>query len=71
MAVAHGRDPPQDRAHLRGAARLLEQYPDYVFIQSRPASYEMCQKHYPGLFEKVRQAVKRALGGGRRHVCGA
>ena len=54
MAETHRKTARTFAAQLR----LLEQYPDYVFIQSQPASYEMCQKHYPGLFEKVRQAVK-------------
>ena len=38
--------------------RLLDEYQDYVFLQSQPASYEMCQKYYPELFEQVVQAVK-------------
>jgi len=47
--------------------RLLEEYPDYVFLQSQPASYEMCAKHYPQLFERVKEAVK----GGRWVADGA
>jgi alpha-mannosidase len=47
--------------------RLLEEYPDYIFLQSQPASYEMCREHYPQLFEKVREAVK----GGRWVADGA
>ena len=27
--------------------RLLEQYPEYRYIQSQPAAYEMCREHYP------------------------
>ena len=38
--------------------RLLEEYPDYVYIQSQPASYEMCRQHYPELFERIKAAVK-------------
>ena len=38
--------------------RLLEEYPDYKFIQSQPASYEMCRVHYPELFERIQNAVK-------------
>lgn len=38
--------------------RLMEEYPDYKFIQSQPALYEMCRKHYPQLFERIKQAVK-------------
>ncbi len=47
--------------------RLLEEYPDYMFLQSQPASYEMCAKHYPELFEKIKKAVK----GGRWVADGA
>ncbi|MDD3279897.1 MAG: glycoside hydrolase family 38 C-terminal domain-containing protein [Lachnospiraceae bacterium] len=39
--------------------RLLEEYPEYKFIQSQPASYEMCRKYYPDLFEKIRKAAKK------------
>lgn len=38
--------------------RLLDEYPDYRFIQSQPASYEMCRKYYPELFERIVKAVK-------------
>lgn len=38
--------------------RLLERYPEYRFIQSQPAAYEMCREHYPELYERIRQAVK-------------
>lgn len=38
--------------------RLLKEYPDYKFIQSQPACYEMCRRYYPELFEEIRQAVK-------------
>ena len=38
--------------------RLLEEYPDYVYIQSQPASYEMCRQYYPELFERIKAAVK-------------
>ncbi|MEG1776589.1 MAG: glycoside hydrolase family 38 C-terminal domain-containing protein, partial [Clostridia bacterium] len=39
--------------------RLLERYPEYKFIQSQPASYEMCREHYPELYERIRAAIKR------------
>ena len=26
--------------------RLMEEYPEYKFIQSQPAAYEMCRKHW-------------------------
>ncbi len=38
--------------------RLIEEYPEYKFIQSQPASYEMCRKYYPELFERIKEAVK-------------
>lgn len=39
--------------------RLIEEYPEYKFIQSQPASYEMCREDYPELFERIRQAAKQ------------
>ena len=47
--------------------RHLEEYPDYYFLQSQPASYEMCRKYYPELFERVKKAIK----GGRWLADGA
>ena len=38
--------------------RLLDEYPDYVYIQSQPASYEMCREYYPDLYEKIRKAIR-------------
>ena len=39
--------------------RLIEEYPEYKFIQSQPAEYEMCRKLYPELFERIKEAVKK------------
>ena len=39
--------------------RLIEEYPEYKFIQSQPASYEMCKKYYPELFARIKEAVKK------------
>ena len=39
--------------------RLLEEYPDYRFLQSQPASYEMCKTHYPELYQRILEAHKR------------
>lgn len=39
--------------------RLIEEYPEYKFIQSQPASYEMCRQYYPELFERILQAAKK------------
>lgn len=38
--------------------RNIELYPDYKYIQSQPASYEMCRKYYPELFERIKKAIK-------------
>ncbi len=38
--------------------RLIEEYPEYKFIQSQPASYEMCKKYYPELFARIKEAIK-------------
>lgn len=47
--------------------RLIEEYPEYKFIQSQPASYEMCKKYYPELFARIKEAIK----GGQWIVDGA
>ncbi len=39
--------------------RLLEQYPEYRFLQSQPAAYEMCREHYPELYDRIRQAARQ------------
>ena len=39
--------------------RLIDLYPTYKFLQSQPASYEMCRKYYPELFERIKAAVKK------------
>ncbi len=38
--------------------RLLDEYPEYRFIQSQPAEYEMCRKCYPELFERIKEKIK-------------
>lgn len=38
--------------------RLIEEYPEYKYIQSQPAAYEMCKKYYPELFARIKEAVK-------------
>ncbi len=37
--------------------RLLDRYPDYRYLQSQPAAYEMCRQNYPELFARIREAV--------------
>lgn len=39
--------------------RLLEEYPEYRFIQSQPAAYEMCREYAPELFRRIQEAVKK------------
>lgn len=39
--------------------RLTELYPEYRFLQSQPASYEMCRKYYPELFNRIVKASKK------------
>lgn len=38
--------------------RLLDEYPEYLFMQSQPAIYEMCREHYPELFDRIVLAQK-------------
>ncbi len=55
---------PQQETHRKTARtfaaqlRLLERYPEYRFLQSQPAAYEMCREHYPELYERIREATK-------------
>ena len=38
--------------------RLIEKYPEYKYLQSQPAAYEMCREKYPELFERILKAQK-------------
>lgn len=38
--------------------RLIDEYPEYKYIQSQPAAYEMCREHYPELYERILEAIK-------------
>ncbi len=38
--------------------RHMEEYPEYQYIQSQPAAYEMCRKYYPELYARIKEAVK-------------
>ena len=38
--------------------RLIDEYPEYKFIQSQPAGYVMCRDHYPELYERIKAAAK-------------
>ena len=37
---------------------LIEKYPSYVFGASQPQHYLFVKKHYPGLYQKIKQRVK-------------
>ena len=55
MAETHRKTSRTFAAQLR----LLEEYPEYKFLQSQPASYEMCREYYPELFERIREAIRK------------
>lgn len=54
MAETHRKTERTFAAQLR----LLEEYPEYKFLQSQPAAYEMCRKYYPELYARIKEAVK-------------
>lgn len=37
--------------------RLMELYPDYIFLQSQPQLYEYMKKDYPDIYEKLRARI--------------
>jgi alpha-mannosidase len=37
---------------------IMEEYPDFTFSQSQCATYEMAEKHYPEIFEKMKKVIK-------------
>lgn len=37
--------------------RLMELYPDYVFLQTQPQLYEYIKNDYPDIYEKIRERV--------------
>ena len=39
--------------------RLMEEYPEYKYLQSQPAAYVMCREDYPELYGRIREAAKR------------
>ena len=45
-------------AGLHRQLRLIEQYPEYKYVQSQPAAYEMCRKYYPDLYARIKEAIK-------------
>ena len=40
------------------ALRMMEYYPEYKFGASQPALYQMIKDHYPGLYDRVKTAIK-------------
>ena len=55
MAETHRKTSRTFAAQLR----LIEEYPEYKYLQSQPAAYEMCREHYPELFERIVEAAKK------------
>jgi len=39
--------------------RLMEQYPEYVFLQTQPQLYEYLQKDYPDIYGRVKEKVRQ------------
>ena len=37
--------------------RLMEQYPEYVFLQTQPQVYEYIKEDYPELYEKIKEKI--------------
>ena len=54
MAETHRKTSRTFAAQLR----LIEEYPEYKFLQSQPASYVMCQENYPELYERIKKAAR-------------
>ncbi|MGG1554817.1 alpha-mannosidase [Paenibacillus ferrarius] len=38
--------------------RLMEKYPEYVFLQTQPQLYEYIKEDYPDIYENIKQRVK-------------
>ncbi len=38
---------------------MMEEYPEYKFLQSEPHVYRMAKEYYPALYGRLRKAVKR------------
>lgn len=37
--------------------RIMEEYPNYIFLQSQPQAYEYAEKYYPEIFERIKKAI--------------
>lgn len=47
--------------------RLMERYPDYVFLQTQPQLYEYVKQDFPELYDRIRERVREGrweAGGG-------
>ena len=40
------------------ALRMLEKYPNYIFVQSQPQAYEWMEAYYPSLYTQIEQRIK-------------
>ncbi|MHC5268316.1 alpha-mannosidase [Enterococcus sp. LJL98] len=38
--------------------QLMDEYPDYTFINSQPQQYQFMKEHYPELYEKIKEKIK-------------
>jgi alpha-mannosidase len=38
---------------------LMDQYPEFLFIQSAPCHTDWMRSHYPGIYQRIRKAVAR------------
>ena len=38
--------------------RLMEKYPEYVFLQSQPQVYEYIKEDYPEIYEKIKERIR-------------
>jgi alpha-mannosidase len=43
---------------FRSAAKLIDEYPDFIFNHNESLLYEWVEEHEPALFEKIREQVK-------------
>lgn len=39
--------------------RLMDRYPDFKYAHTQPYTYELLEKHYPALFEELREKVRQ------------
>lgn len=37
--------------------RLMEMFPEYLFMQSQPVLYQFMKEHYPDIYKQIKQAV--------------